>query len=82
MRSWKWSASQQNKLLKRSAQGTNIVKTLFLSFEGRQRNSHSVYLIFIKTRKLSAFVFFLFIRNDIAEKYLKGLSAVSFTIQI
>ena len=33
-------------------------------------------------RKLSAFVFFLFIRNDIAEKYRKGLSAVSFTIQI
>ena len=32
-------------------------------------------------RKLSAFVFFLFIRNDIAEKYLKGLPAVSFTIQ-
>ena len=33
-------------------------------------------------RKLSAFAFFLFIRNDIAEKYRKGLSAVSFTIQI
>gem|GEM_PF-1839727 len=81
MRSWKWSASQQNKFLKRSTQGTNIVKILFLSFEGRQRNSHSVYLISIKMRKLSAFVFFLFIRNDIAEKYLKGLSAVSFTIQ-
>lgn len=32
-------------------------------------------------RKLSAFAFFLFIRNDIAEKHLKGLSAVSFTIQ-
>lgn len=32
-------------------------------------------------RKLSAFVFFLFIRNDIAEKYLKGLLAMSFTIQ-
>lgn len=32
-------------------------------------------------RKLSAFAFFLFIRNDIAEKYRKGLSAVSFTIQ-
>lgn len=33
-------------------------------------------------RKLSVFAFFLFIRNDIAEKYRKGLSAVSFTIQI
>lgn len=33
-------------------------------------------------RKLSAFAFFLFIRNDIAEKYRKGLSAMSFTIQI
>ena len=32
-------------------------------------------------RKLSAFAFFLFIRNDIAEKYRKGLSAMSFTIQ-
>lgn len=32
-------------------------------------------------RKLSAFAFFLFIRNDVAEKYRKGLSAVSFTIQ-
>ena len=32
-------------------------------------------------RKLSAFVFFLFIRNNVAEKYLKGLLAMSFTIQ-
>lgn len=33
-------------------------------------------------RKLSAFAFFLFIRNDVAEKYRKRLSAMSFTIQI
>lgn len=32
-------------------------------------------------RKLSAFAFFLFIRNDVAEKYLQGLLAMSFTIQ-